>query len=371
MKFIKVPGIDKPASRIALGVNKTGNKDGDSSMLEADRIAFCHKAMDLGVNLFDTAELYGGGYSEEILGKALSGNRRHAALICTKFNARNSKKEKIKNSIDNSLRRLNTDYLDLYLAHWVNPDVPLGEIVESLRGFKKEGKIRSYGISNVSDSEVNDFYHLNDKKPFVVENEYNLANREIEKKILPSTQRNGCLFMSYSPLLQGARFSQSKEVRQLTVKYDCTLQQLFLAWIHRLDIISTVRTTNINHLLDNIHSLNVTLDLQDQKRLEKATSIKKILIDIDSIEIGKKPYASIEEAILNSQDLIPSPMLLSKRLDNDCMFSPLKVVPCYEGYRILEGFHMSEIKKVWAWKLSKNKDRKIEAFVFNDLQNNR
>jgi aryl-alcohol dehydrogenase-like predicted oxidoreductase len=364
MKYIKIPEIDQEVSRLALGVNKTGNKNSSSISEERKRIYFYHKAMSLGINLFDTAELYGGGYSEEILGKALA-DRRSSALICSKFNARNSKKNKLKKSLEYSLKRLGTDYIDFYVAHWPNPNVPIEDIVESLNEFKKEGKIRAFGLSNAVYGEVNEFRVKNNNNFFIVENEYNIVERSVEKKILPMCYDNNCLFMAYSPLVQGRRFSDNKEINELNKKYSCTTQQLMLYWTNRKEIVSIVRTFNTEHLQDNVGTLNMKVDPADIKILENIFNTKKAIVDIADIEIDNRCYSNVSDAIENKKDLIPSPLLLSERIRSNYKLPPLRVTKVNDKYRILDDFYSAEIKKYWASKIC-NED-KIEVYIFNDL----
>ena len=367
MRYIELPAFDNRISRIALGVNKTGNKNSATPEKESRRVSFYHEAIDLGINFFDTAELYGGGYSEEVLGKALQGSYRYDNIICTKFNAKNSSKEKIQTSLEGSLRRLKTEYVDLYLANWPNPNVPFDNLLESLQKFKKQGKIRSFGLSNATLSEIERFYLLNDSQPCVIENEYNIIDRSVEDGILPFVQRSGCLFLSYSPLAQGIAITKNKEIDILCNKYRCTIQQLFLAWIHDRDVVSIVRTMNSNHLQDNVLSLTIKLETHEKQLLQDTFSLKKIKVNIESINLDKSPYVSVQDAIENFQDLIPSPLMLSNRIDRGYDFSPLRLVKNGNRYDILNGFGMSEIKKIWAWKISRPYDNKMDAYIYNDL----
>lgn len=367
MKYLSVPSIGERVSCIALGVNKTGDKRNSSKETEKSRIAFYHKAIDMGVNFFDTAELYGGGYSEEVLGKALSNGYRNQIMICTKYNAKNSTREKLTISLENSLKRLNTEYVDFYLAHWPNPNVPFDDLLKTLETFKNSGKIRAYGLSNATAVEIQQFNEQNNGNFFVIENEYNLIDRGAEEEILPFVEDNNCLFLAYSPLIQGRVLKTDQEVDSLCEKYNCSLQQLFLAWIHQKNMVSLVRTMNESHLEDNISALNIKLEQSDQEILSATLSVSKTEVDVDLIEIDDRSYSNIHDAILNRDQLIPSPLLLSQRLDKDFKFSPLRLVKNGDTYRILDDFYMSEIKKFWAWKMSRHHSKKIEAYVFNDL----
>lgn len=367
MKYVSVPSIGENVSRIALGVNRTGDKRSNNEETEKSRIDFYHKAIDMGVNLFDTAELYGGGYSEEVLGKALTKDYRDRAMICTKYNAKNSGKKKLAMSLENSLKRLNTEYVDFYLAHWPSPDVPFDDLLETLEGFKDSGKIRAYGLSNASSSEIKKFNKQSNGNFFVVENEYNLIDRTPEEEILPFVEDGNCLFLAYSPLAQGMVQKKNQEVDYICKKYNITLQQLFLAWIHQRSMVSLVRTMNEVHLRENIDATSIKFEPIEQRKISEAFSVPKIKVDTDLIEIGDRSYSTVRDAMLNLDKLIPSPLLLSQRLNKGLKFSPMRLVKSGDKYRIPDDFYMSEIKKLWAWKISQHKHKKIEAYIFNDL----
>jgi len=364
MKFVYIPELDQKVSRVALGVNKTGNKHNSKHSEQKNRIRFYHDAMSLGVNLFDTAELYGGGHSEEILGNAISGVRQDV-LVCSKFNARNSEQTKLERSLESSLRRLKTDYIDFYLAYWPNPNVPIEDLICSLDKFKKQGKIRAYGLSNPVYKEVCDFKIKNNNNFFIVENEYNLIEREVETEILPFCKKNNFLFMAYSPLLQGKKVALSEKIIALEKKYACTIQQIMLYWIGRKNVVSIVRTLNHVHLHDNIKSLDINMSEEDMKIVENFFGVKKSLIKISEIKIDNRSYMSLNDAIGNKNDLIPSPALLAGRIKNKYSLPPLRVVKRGSKYEILDDYYFSEIKKYWASKICN--ETEIEAYVFSDL----
>lgn len=364
MKYIEVDSLNMKVSQLALGVNKTGPKKNSSVGFEQNRIYFYHMAMSKGINLFDTAELYGGGYSEELLGKALQG-RRQKAIICSKFNAKNSDKKKLRLSLENSLRRLKTDYIDFYLSHWPNPTIQPQSLIGSLKKFQKEGKIRAFGIGNAVFSEVENFNSENNNDFFVVENEFNLLEKQSLERTIPFCRANGHLFMAYSPFLQGTTLKFKNKINYLIDKYSCTKHQLMLSWVFDKQVVSIVRTLNEKHLDENIASTNLCLSAEDKQILENSMGLKKTTVNIDEIKIDNRAYATLDEAIKNKIDLIPSPYLLSKRLGNNFELSPLRTFFRNGKYEILDDYYYSEIKKYWAWKICNRKE--IEVYIFNDL----
>ena len=189
---------------------------GWGSVQENELIDAVHAALDNGVNFFDTADTYGLGQSEITLGKAL-GNRRKDAVIATKFGVRagngktfyDNSPAYIEQALDASLERLNTDYIDLYQVHYRDGITPLSVIAETLERFKEQGKIRYYGLSNVSMADYDEILQL--KGSFVsLQDEYSLACRKNEKDLLKLSEELELTPMTWGSLGQGI----------LTGKYD-------------------------------------------------------------------------------------------------------------------------------------------------------
>jgi aryl-alcohol dehydrogenase-like predicted oxidoreductase len=168
-------------------------------------------ALEAGINFFDTADVYGGTQSEEFLGRALAG-RRDQAVIATKFGAkvdeerRGARPEYVRRAAEDSLRRLGTDYIDLYQLHVPDPDVPIAETLGALDELVKEGKVREVGCSNFTAEMLREAEAA--VKPggarFVsVQNEYSLLKREPEKGVLAECERQGIAFLPYFPLASG------------------------------------------------------------------------------------------------------------------------------------------------------------------------
>ncbi|MFW6195283.1 MAG: aldo/keto reductase [Chloroflexota bacterium] len=177
-----------------------------------DSIATARAALDAGINFFDTAEGYGDGHSEDVLGQALEG-RRHEAVIATKVGDSHLKPEDVRASCERSLRLMRTDYIDLYQIHWPNHDIPISETMGELERLKEEGKIRAIGVCNFGPKDLDDllaFGHTEtDQLP------YNLTWRAIEYEIQPKCVENGIGLICYSPLAQGilaGRYASADEV---------------------------------------------------------------------------------------------------------------------------------------------------------------
>jgi aryl-alcohol dehydrogenase-like predicted oxidoreductase len=204
---IQIPNTQLKVSRVALGTWAMGGwMWGGSDQREA--IATIHAALARGINLIDTAPVYGFGASEEIVGAALNGVRTQA-VIATKTGLewrdgkvyRNASRAHILREIDDSLRRLRTDYIDIYHVHWPDPLVPVEETAEAMRALYQQGKIRAIGVSNFSVAQMDRFREV--APLHVLQPPYNLFERNIESEILPYCQTNGIVTLGYGALCRG------------------------------------------------------------------------------------------------------------------------------------------------------------------------
>ena len=166
-------------------------------------------AIDAGINFFDTADIYGGGQSEDFLGRALKG-RRDKVVIATKFGMKmadgkeGAKPEYIRQAAEDSLRRLGTDRIDLYQIHKADPSTPIADTLGALSELVKAGKVREIGCSNFSAEQLQEAARVQDGAHFVsVQNNYSLLHREPEPEVLPECQRLGIAFLPYFPLANG------------------------------------------------------------------------------------------------------------------------------------------------------------------------
>lgn len=204
---LRIPGIDTPVSRIALGTWAIGGWMWGGTD-EARSIETIRGAVQGGINLIDTAPVYGFGRSEEIVGKALEGIRDQA-VIATKVALewpneevrRNASAARIRQEVEDSLRRLRTDRIDLYQVHWPDPQVPHEETARELERLRQEGKILAIGVSNYSPEQLEAFRQF--ANPSTVQPPYNLFERAIEADVLPYAQRHGLVVLAYGALCRG------------------------------------------------------------------------------------------------------------------------------------------------------------------------
>ncbi len=199
METINIESLPMPASRIALGTWAMGGWMWGGSD-EAASIRTIHAALDSGINVIDTAPVYGFGRSEELVGKALADGRRQRALIATKVGLdwrdgqpfRNSSPARLRRELEESLRRLHTDVIDIYQVHWPDESVPLEETAAVLDEFRRAGKIRAIGVSNFSPTQMERFRTV---AP--------ILERQIESDVLPYARKNGLTVLAYGALCRG------------------------------------------------------------------------------------------------------------------------------------------------------------------------
>ncbi len=170
------------------------------SQEEQDSIEALREAFDVGINFFDTAEMYGNGYSEQLLGRAL-GDKRSEMVISSKVADQNMAPDDLIEACERSLKNLGTDYIDLYMLHWPNREIPLAESIGALKTLKEAGKIRWYGVSNFGIGDLGDALELGEIS--VDQLPYHLFYRAIEFEVQPKCEAAGVPIMCYSSLMQG------------------------------------------------------------------------------------------------------------------------------------------------------------------------
>jgi aryl-alcohol dehydrogenase-like predicted oxidoreductase len=220
LEYIKIDGTNLVSSRIALGTWAIGGWMWGGTD-EQDSIRTIHAALDQGINLIDTAPIYGYGRSEEIVGEALRQHgRRDSVILATKVGIdwtngnveRNSTRQRILQELEDSLRRLQTDYIDIYQVHWPDSRVPVEETADTLHELYEQGTIRAIGVSNYSPEEMERFRAI--APLHTIQPPYNLFEREIERDVLPYALRRGIATLTYGALCRGLLSGAMRPDRQ-------------------------------------------------------------------------------------------------------------------------------------------------------------
>lgn len=253
MKTVRLPsGETVPA--LGLGTWMMG----DDPSRRAEEIAALRRGLDLGMTLVDTAEMYGEGASERLVGEAIAG-RRDDVFLVSKVYPHNASKAGTVAACERSLKRLGTDRLDLYLLHW-RGKYPLAETVEAFEGLKAAGKIRHWGVSNLDGDDMDELLAVPGGEA-VAANQvlYNLSRRGIEWDLLPALQRRGVPVMAYSPVEQ-AKLLRERRLAALAAEHGASVAQLALAFVLDRDgVIAIPKAGRAAHVEDNAGALDVVV----------------------------------------------------------------------------------------------------------------
>jgi diketogulonate reductase-like aldo/keto reductase len=234
-------------------------------------IAALQMAVDLGMTVIDTAEMYAGGAAEQLVGEALADRRREIFLV-SKVLPQHATRRGTVSACEASLRRLKTDHLDLYLLHWRGP-VPLDETLDAFEALERQGKIRYWGVSNFDVDDMEQLVSLTATTgPVVASNQvlYNLMRRGIEYDLLPWCRSRGIPLMAYSPLERG-QLAKDGTVKAIANRLTATAAQVALAWVLRQDdAIVIAKASHLEHVRENRGALEIELGDEDLKELDEA-----------------------------------------------------------------------------------------------------
>ncbi|ADZ83265.1 aldo/keto reductase [Cellulosilyticum lentocellum] len=314
MQTMKIGHSDLEVSKIALGTWAIGGGSWWGTNDDNESIKTIRTALDKGINLVDTAPVYGFGHSEEVVGKAIK-PVRDQVVLSTKCGLmfdrtvgsyyfsrdgfdvyKNLTKQAIIDSVDQSLKRLGTNYIDILFTHWQSVEpfiVPIEETMEALMALKKAGKIRAIGGSNMSAWHIEEYVRYGELD--IIQEKYSLIDRRIEKEILPAAEKYGVTFQAYSPLEQGLltgkirkdyvpELGSSRDGKKwykqenlskivdgvdswlpLCDKYGCTLGNLAIAWVaaqsNNMNVLCGAR--KLEQIEENALAGNITLETED------------------------------------------------------------------------------------------------------------
>jgi diketogulonate reductase-like aldo/keto reductase len=242
---------------------------GEEPRSEPDEIASIQKAIDVGMTLIDTAEMYADGKSEEVVGKAIAG-RRDQVFLVSKVYPWNADSKGTIDACDRSLERLGTDYIDLYLLHWRGPHA-LRETVAAFETLKQQGKIGEWGVSNFDASDMEELFAVQGGGNCAVNQVlYNLSRRGPEYDLLPWCQRNRVPLMAYSPIKQG-RILRNAELIRIAKAYQATPAQIALAFLLERDgVIAIPKSSHPQRVEENRGAAGLDISDEDWDALDAA-----------------------------------------------------------------------------------------------------
>jgi len=221
-----------------------------------------------GMNLIDTAEIYG---SEPLVAEAIKEFNREEIFISTKVWPSHLSRDKFFKSLEGSLRRLNTKYVDLYLIHFPNKRVPISETMKAMEEAIEQGKILFVGVSNFNLKQIEEARNALSKHDITaVQLEYSLIKRDVERDILPYCQREGIAFMAYYPLGHGRLAKVKEKLEEISMKYGKTPSQIALRWLADKPYVFPIpRASNPIHVQENLEASGWKLSDEDIKLLDK------------------------------------------------------------------------------------------------------
>jgi len=241
---------------------------GDRPGRRPQEIAALRLGLDLGMTLIDTAEMYGDGASEELVAEAIAGRREQVFLVTKVLPGNATSRKRIVTACENSLRRLRTDHVDLYLLHWRQGE-DLALVVETFSGLVDSGKIRHWGVSNFDLADLQELEGLPGGMD-VASNQvlYNASRRGIEYDLLPHTRQRGTNVMAYTPIEQGRIFGNAA-LREVAQRHDATPAQIALAWaIREPGVLAIPRSGSPDHTRENAAAVDIQLTVQDLQDLQ-------------------------------------------------------------------------------------------------------
>jgi diketogulonate reductase-like aldo/keto reductase len=224
----------------------------------AEEIATLQLGLDLGATLIDTAEMYGEGRAEELIGEAIAG-RRDEVFLVSKVYPHNASRRDTVLACERSLRRLKTDRIDLYLLHW-RGNVPLAETIDAFMALKHSGKIRHYGVSNLDHADMQELWNVPGGTATATNQVlYNLMRRGIEWDLLPQLREWGVPVMAYSPIEQG-KLVRNRKLVDFAQRHRMTPATAALAWLLASDdVIVIPKTSNRERLRENLAAVEIRL----------------------------------------------------------------------------------------------------------------
>jgi aryl-alcohol dehydrogenase-like predicted oxidoreductase len=340
------------------------------------RVDLLGRGIELGMTFLDTGEDYEDGLAEELLGKAVAG-RRDRVFISSKFKPQLNSFAGVQSAIEGSLKRLRTDYIDLYQVQWPNPAVPVTETMSALASLVAAGKVRFIGVCNFTVGQLEEARAaLAPGKLVSVQVAYNLYNRSVESALMPYCRAEKMTVIAYNLNLQGARrFSQTEAgvLMTLAAKYGVTVPQIVIGWaISRPPVIALTGTMDPQHLAENAAAADLRLAAADIESIDRTFARKPVEIPTGRIRVvhhdadaTHRIYTTLDEAIANPAGLQPGPSDLAEEIRRHGLLQPVEVVHTGDtsgryDYDLIHGRN-----RYWAWIIAYGHETPIPACIAN------
>lgn len=357
MEYKQLGKRDVLVSAIGQGTMGIGGYFTEDSARDDFYIEMLKSGIEYGMTLIDTAEAYGVGHSEELVGQAVR-NCRKDVFIITKVSPEHLAYDSTLKSAEDSLRKLQTDYIDLYQIHWPNPSIPLEETLQAMEKLVKDGKVRYIGVGNFSLKQLRTANETFSKEGITaIQIEYNLFDRTVEEDILPYCEQESISVIAYSPLDQGRVLGGSDKIRvmqEIAKKYNKTTAQIVLNWlVSKPPVIAIPKATTIKHIKENATATDFDLAEEDVELISRAFTQHSVSIPTDRIRVDRNGLGKF----------VPSPNELARDIRKGEILKPIRVVKSKDtsgeyDYDLVEGK-----VRYWAWVIAHNGKMPIWALV--------
>lgn len=310
---------------IGQGTMGVGGYYTEDSTRDEFYIRMLRKGMDSGLTFIDTAEAYGCGHSEVLVGRAIK-NRRKDVFLATKVSPENLSFDSVLKAIEGSLNRLQTDYIDLYQIHWPNPAIPIEETLDAMELLRTEGKVRYVGVCNFSVDELKLANTILKNKIVSNQVEYNLFDRTAEEDILPYCEKEKITLIAYSPLDKGN--INTALLQELSIKYNKTPAQIILKWItSRSQVIAIPKSANIRHIEENASISDFNLSANDTDIIDRIFQSTVSTLQLNEINVNRTGWSKFA----------PTAEDLAESIRRGAVLKPIRVKKINNSYELVEG----------------------------------
>ncbi|MDD4984420.1 MAG: aldo/keto reductase [Dehalococcoidales bacterium] len=361
----KIPAIGQ-------GTRGAGSSAAATPKSIQQRIDVLRCGIELGMTFLDMAENYEAGNTERIVGKAIRGIR-DKVFLSTKFKPSCCSYDEIMQSLEGSLCRLKTEYVDLYQVHWPNPNAHILEVLHTLEKILRQGKARYIGVGNFNSEQYQLWSGLTFEKLVSNQIEYNLIDRDAESSFIPTSEERQVTVIAYSPFDQGNMLFSEMErqiLKSIASDYDKTVHQIILNWIISHPTVVTIpQSMSFQHTQKNAEAADFTLSDSDIKLIDNTFTPEIKLVPTDRIRVlnydvddSHPIYTTLEEAQKNRFNLCPGPMDIAREIIAGHKLKPVRLVEREDGYYNLVRGRV----RYWGWVMVWENTKPIPAIVRGD-----
>ena len=340
----------------------------------SNKIKVLEYGLDLGMNFIDTGEDYEKGLSEKLLNKVIK-NKRQKAIIGSKFKPSNNSYKGVLNSIEGTLKRIGTDYIDLYQIQWPNPNIELEETFKAFEKLVEQGKILYYGVGNFDLLKIKEAIRIDKLKKFIsIQTEYDLFNRHLENDLKFLEQNNLSVIAYMSLGKETFNTEEKKLLSSLSEKYKKSVRSIVLNWIISHKNVSILTSsTSLEHTKENFLSSSFELDKKDindidllfRRNVEKIDPKDIEVLDYDESDNAHLIYTNLEDALNNRHGIKPNAEEIALEIKTTGkLLRPIELKlndnkDSNKPYVLVRGR-----MRFWGWIVAYGYDKKIEAKIF-------